>query len=95
MTAGPVERAGTGLVSANDTHRIGPLTFPLTNPSLLDAADIRAPLQRLLTEPGFGARARSIQAEIAALPGPREVVALLEDLLAGRWPEDQTTEAAS
>lgn len=83
MTAGPVARAGAAVVCSTDNVRIGPATFPLTDPRRLDPRVLRGQLQRLLGEPHFRARARSIQSEILSLPGPEEVVALVDRLVAG------------
>jgi UDP:flavonoid glycosyltransferase YjiC (YdhE family) len=44
------------------------------------AATIRDALRAVLAEPSYGAKARAFQAEMMALPGPEQVVELLERL---------------
>jgi UDP:flavonoid glycosyltransferase YjiC (YdhE family) len=49
-----------------------------------DAAAVRAAVQRVLAEPAFGAAARRLQAEIAAMPAPDRVAELLLDRYGSR-----------
>ncbi|TKK79069.1 DUF1205 domain-containing protein [Herbidospora galbida] len=44
------------------------------------AGEIRAAVERVLTEPGFGTAAARLREETAALPAPNEVVGRLEEL---------------
>ena len=78
-----VEQAGAGLCGATGVVQMGPFTCPHTDPARLDPLDLRRQLRRLRAELAFGERARAVQAEIAALPGPERATAMLEDVLAG------------
>ncbi len=53
---------------------------------ILDMAGnrIRAAVRAVLEEPHYQQRARQVQAELQALPGPEHGVELLEQLVAGR-----------
>lgn len=84
IVARVVERSGAGLCASTGAVQLGPFACPHTDPALLDPLDLRRQLRRLLAEPAFGERARAVQAEIAALPGPERVAAMLEGVLAGR-----------
>ena len=53
-----------------------------------DPASVRDALRRVLTEPGFSAAARVVQAELAAMPRPDEVAALLVERYGRRRPEN-------
>gem|GEM_PF-2656096 len=51
---------------------------PLVDLDILTPAMIRVNVLRLLTEPSFRARAREVQAEIAAMPGPGYAAEVVE-----------------
>ena len=55
-------------------------------PPEVTAPAVRHELSILLDDPGYGARARGIQQEFQAMPGPDEGVRLLEQLERGRKP---------
>ena len=55
-------------------------------PDEVDASAVRSELRALLEEPAYGQRARTIQEELRAMPGPDEAVKLLERLDHDRAP---------
>jgi UDP:flavonoid glycosyltransferase YjiC (YdhE family) len=81
-TADMVERAGAGLCCATGVEQRGSLHLPHTTPAQLDPLALRQQLHRVLHEHTFVDRARTLQAEIGALPGPGLVTRLLEGVLA-------------
>ena len=46
------------------------------------AADLRAAVERILSEPSYGARARAIGADMAAIDTPAAILGILDDLVA-------------
>jgi UDP:flavonoid glycosyltransferase YjiC (YdhE family) len=53
-------------------------------PQHVNASTVRQSVLALLDEPGYRANARRLQREIAAMPGPEEVVHLIEEVAAFR-----------
>lgn len=80
ITAMLIGRAGAGVACSTGEIQAGPLTCPVADPERLDPLAIRAQLRRVLEDPTFAERARAVQAEIAGLPRPSEVVPLIERL---------------
>lgn len=64
INAAASERSGTGLALRPDVASLSAIDEGLT---------------RLLAEPSFGDRSRSLASEIATMPGPEEIVTVLED----------------
>ena len=54
----------------------------MVRPEELTAAAVRLALKRVLDEPSFAESARSVQAEIQAMPTPEEVAARFETYVA-------------
>jgi UDP:flavonoid glycosyltransferase YjiC (YdhE family) len=79
--AAQVVASGTGLscVTGIDVVPAGP--GPLVDLDILTPAMIRVNVLRLLTEPSFRARAREVQAEIAAMPGPGYAAEVVESVV--------------
>jgi UDP:flavonoid glycosyltransferase YjiC (YdhE family) len=75
--AAAVQRAGAGI--ALDADRATRRVMALPAPALLDG--LPADVLRLLREPAFGAAARAVAADMAALPPVASAVAVLEDLV--------------
>lgn len=82
ITAMLVERAGAGVSCATGEMQVGPFACPSADPEQLDPLVIRHQLRRVLDKPTFSERALAVQAEIARLPGPEQVVQLAEAVLA-------------
>lgn len=82
ITAMLVARAGAGVSCATGEVQVGPFACPSADPEQLDPLVIRHQLRRVLDERTFRERALVVQAEIARLPGPEQVVRLVEGVLA-------------
>ena len=92
-----VSHAGSGTLLASLSSGLPQLCLPGGGPvhqrptgrriSLLpdevDAASVAAAVERLLVEPSFSQGAKAVGREIARMPGPGEVVGVLEDAAAG------------
>jgi UDP:flavonoid glycosyltransferase YjiC (YdhE family) len=72
-----VQRAGAGVLCATGETALGQLRLPVADPATLNPLDLRAQIRRVVDDPQYTIRARAIRSEIAALPGPDAVVALL------------------
>lgn len=79
IVAAACQAAGAGVVCATTTVAIGPMQLAVAKPEDLDVADLRAGMERTLTDPDLRRRATEIAAEIAAMPSPDEVAVLVED----------------
>jgi UDP:flavonoid glycosyltransferase YjiC (YdhE family) len=70
-----------GADQRNNARRCEVLGVGVTlDPLRCAPADVRAAVERLLTDPSFRDRANAVKAAVDALPGPRSAVAFLQDL---------------
>ena len=80
--AAQVVASGTGLSCATRSDAVPAGPGPVVDLDLLTPSMIHANVLRLLDEPTFRARAREVQAEIAAMPGPGYAAEVVESVVA-------------
>ncbi|GAC1581407.1 MAG: glycosyltransferase [Candidatus Dormibacteria bacterium] len=79
LVAAACERAGAGVICATTTVAIGPMQLAVARPEDLDVDQLRAAMERTLTDAGLRGRATDLAGEIAAMPSPADGALMVEE----------------